>query len=737
VYTSVECNDGNLCTTDSCHPVLGCVFTAMPSPNPHPCVDGECDPDTGIWTFFPKCVDHDACTMDICDPLTGNCYNPPMIGICEELLSCATHQCNPITGQCDYDFTNCQICNAREECGPTGELQPECQTVECIDLMEHGKFCEVGPKVCIDEEDPCLVGTCVEGSGCVDYKPVECPASTIPCMEYTCDRKGGCILVPIACDNGDPCSTGTCNPLTGLCEFEPKVCSDPGELCQVATCVPDYGCVQTPKVCDDYNPCTIDTCFPLTGDCHFEFDPDLGCEPCHTDEDCDDDLVCTSDFCHPDLKVCIRTPHCLTPPGSCETFTCEEVTEGEPGSPEYNCVPNTDPCDDGLGCTVDLCIEDYGCVHLPLECPDSENPCVTLQCREPLANETDPYVCESVAVDCDDGNPCTDDTCSTGVGCQHTPVECEPTELNCEANVCNPATGECEIGPLDCDDFDDCTTDLCDEETGCYNVLDPAVCPSCNDDSDCTPPEPCLINARCEEGPNGGMKRCVFDINTCDDFISCTIDTCNPQTGECSHEPDCPSDGDLCTVDSCSPISRSCIYVPVHCDDSNPCTSDQCNPDTGLCEHDWIPSCCLTDEDCVTTDRCSVGNCNGNICSFTEKQCNDINPCTNDSCNPVNGECVHEWIPNCCSTDADCDDDNPCSNEMCDMVNMQCVYSSKNCYDNNPCTQDTCDPETGDCVHTPINNCCQTSGECDDQDPCTVDTCEANRCVFTPIPDCK
>ena len=113
--------------------------------------------------------------------------------------------------------------------------------------MGHGKFCEQGPTVCVDKDDPCRIGECIEGSGCVNYQQVQCPDSTVPCMEYTCDRRGGCILVPVVCDNGDPCSAGICNPLTGSCEFAPKVCDDSGDPCIVATCIAGHGCVAAPK----------------------------------------------------------------------------------------------------------------------------------------------------------------------------------------------------------------------------------------------------------------------------------------------------------------------------------------------------------------------------------------------------------------------------------------------------------------------------------------------------------
>ena len=52
--TPLNCNDGDLCTDDSCDPASGCINT----PN-YDCDDG------------------DACTDDSCDPATGECINAP------------------------------------------------------------------------------------------------------------------------------------------------------------------------------------------------------------------------------------------------------------------------------------------------------------------------------------------------------------------------------------------------------------------------------------------------------------------------------------------------------------------------------------------------------------------------------------------------------------------------------------------------------------------------------------
>lgn len=85
---------------------------------------------------------------------------------------------------------------------------------------------------------------------------------------------------------------------------------------------------------------------------------------------------------------------------------------------------------------------------------------------------------------CDDGNPCTENSCDPVGGCQHAPVA---AGTSCDdGNVCNgqetcDGNGTCQPGtPLVCDDGNPCTANACDPATGCHfpNVvcIAPATC---------------------------------------------------------------------------------------------------------------------------------------------------------------------------------------------------------------------------------------------------------------------
>lgn len=68
--TTEECDDGNLCTVDSCGADKRCVF-AVKCPS-ETCSVGSCDADTGECAYAPRvCDDGNECTVDSCDDTRG------------------------------------------------------------------------------------------------------------------------------------------------------------------------------------------------------------------------------------------------------------------------------------------------------------------------------------------------------------------------------------------------------------------------------------------------------------------------------------------------------------------------------------------------------------------------------------------------------------------------------------------------------------------------------------------
>lgn len=160
---------------------------------------------------------------------------------------------------------------------------------------------------------------------------------------------------------------------------------------------------------------------------------------------------------------------------------------------------------------------------------------------------------------------------------------------------------------------------------------------------------------------------------------------------------------------------------PPPCDDGNPCTTDTFDPLENDCDHtfaDGIP--------CAPADRCVVeATCSQGVCLGHPKVCDDQSTCTRDYCRQATGECVF------LEAEQPCDDDNPCTADAC--VGNGCVNevlpSGAPCDDGDLCTVgDSC--FAGECRGTGVAD----GNPCDDDDSCTVeDTCLQGVCTGRSI----
>ncbi|HET8948130.1 MAG TPA: hypothetical protein VFQ07_14225, partial [Candidatus Polarisedimenticolia bacterium] len=101
-----------------------------------------------------------------------------------------------------------------------------------------------------------------------------------------------------------------------------------------------------------------------------------------------------------------------------------------------------------------------------------------------------------------------------------------------------------------CDDGNPCTTDTCTSTAGCSHQALP-------DGTTCSDGNLCTVGDVCRTGA------CSAQPKSCDDGALCTVDVCQPSTGQCSHGPVPCDDGDACTVDSCLGTTGQCAHVPV------------------------------------------------------------------------------------------------------------------------------------------------------------------------------
>src|SRR5439155_149351 len=204
-----------------------------------------------------------------------------------------------------------------------------------------------------------------------------------------------------------------------------------------------------------------------------------------------------------------------------------------------------------------------------------------------------------------------------------------------------------------------------------------------------------------------------------------------PIPGCCSSDAQC-SDGDLCTgVETCNTATGQCQDAPdVVCNDNDVCTLDSCDPMTGMCHFDPQPGCCNTNADCDDGNACPSDPSDDVLgCQHAPVDCDDGSPCTTDFCDQGMG-CMRDPIPDCCVNDGECDDMNICTGfETC--VNNTCQPGMMlDCDDHNPCTDDTCDAQLG-CQHSFNHNSCDDGNACT-----TNDQCSGGSCVGGDAPDC-
>ncbi|HEY3500118.1 MAG TPA: hypothetical protein VGK73_35755 [Polyangiaceae bacterium] len=306
--------------------------------------------------------------------------------------------------------------------------------------------------------------------------------------------------------------------------------------------------------------------------------------------------------------------------------------------------------------------------------------------------------------DCKDDNDCTKDECISG-SCRNDAVgsgsTCNDDDQCTTGDSCSGTTCGGVVQP--CDDNNVCTTNDCDPQDGCQN--DPT-----NQGGMCDDFDACTQNDSCDAG------ECEGQSITCNDFNTCTTDTCDPETG-CKFTALDAGDG---------------------CDDGNPCTNnDVCVVSSGepiKCQGTGagVPSCgpgqmpvgacgaqtCQNKDNttpCSTGTLCAIGEtCTDGVCgSGLPINCNDGSPCTTDSCDDALG-C--QFTPDPTSAGDECNDGDLCTfNDVC-TAEGACAGSAVDCSARNDCYEPgTCEAESGTCLERRKRDgtACGESGMCD------------------------
>jgi hypothetical protein len=261
----------------------------------------------------------------------------------------------------------------------------------------------------------------------------------------------------------------------------------------------------------------------------------------------------------------------------------------------------TEECDDGDANGTTTCGCQPDCTYTPAgtTCDDG------LFCIEGETCDGTGACQAGTTVDCDDQIGCTVDSCDeTSNTCTNTPddASCDDGDVCSGTETCDP-NNDCQTGTaLDCDDQELCTTDSCDSVTGCANV--PVECPvgeQCDSaDGICKAEPECTVDGDCNDGFFcNGSETCDTATGTCqpgtpvdcDDGVDCTVDTCNEVNDECVNTPDdiaCPDDGFFCTGDEICDSVAGCISTGAPCPEGMTCNEDKDTCDPSVKGFPWL-----------------------------------------------------------------------------------------------------------------------------------------------------
>lgn len=484
--------------------------------------------------------------------------------------------------------------------------------------------------------------------------------------------------------------------------------------------------------------------------------------------------------------------------GEISTYSCD----GSGDSPVCirtiveTCSPN--------GCQDDVCVSagtwsndqlDSSCqvVYEP-KCEDDGNFCFDSACNAsaPVIPESGRCVITgpSSLGDCNDGNPCTDDSCVNATGCLNAWKNDTSGNMNDTCSLYECKDGEFprqDVGAANCPDTsgDLCFFRYCDTSVGdCAFVNTSEI----------------AYGTQVTVTDSAGNTVTLFGCKPPANVLPCESYTCNPDftctfndsTCNCKQAADC-FDGDGCTVDICNTTANACQRTTIDC--YNELSDGGCPTDSSVTAGDALGfsffkgTVNLTDAnsnpDALGNPRANVRRTCEELACFNNQpsqyRClsggENVHTCQRSNSTCTSASCVDRWCQNgvwgtdpvddtrqisssCKSTSVTCVPNNLCLTAFCntsyvstDPVSLRCIQAATQadlfCNDGDFCTQDLCDvTDTGGCErrpgrnrkidcsfcrNVPYNDTYVREVLCPDLVTCKTPRCKNNRCFYPSV----
>ncbi|PRP88175.1 hypothetical protein PROFUN_03998 [Planoprotostelium fungivorum] len=449
-----------------------------------------------------------------------------------------------------------QACNTEKDCDNSNKCAvPVCSTGVCrYILQKNGTTCDDG--IFCNGVDTCdSYGKCLHGGN-------PCGSVTLEnACDSTCNEVNTSCIAPAGtiCDDGNFClSNDTCNGL-GVCK----------------------GNVPT---CDATNPCN-NTCNATAKSCQAPDDT-----KCSGSTWCEGEGVCSSGLCTDFVGPC--------PDVQCNNV-CNDTTHTCTAAMGTACLGSNNTC------TGAQCNGNGTCVVTPRLGSCTINDCtIEATCQAAQCIGTHNTTCGCVVdADCDDGNACTIDTCSTNGTCLYSNATngspCDDLQWcngqdfcsngrctvhigsPCGNNTCNNTCNEQAQNCLSPD------WSSCDNGIFCDGVND-----TCHSGVCVSPGNPCSGKTTCNNMCDEGKKTCLSPVGTnCSDGIFCNgMETCDGSGS-------CVSTGNPCLNNSecnqkCQEVEKNCFDPPTrNCTANLACTLLVAHCYEGICKVESSENC--------------------------------------------------------------------------------------------------------------------------------------------------